>query len=159
MKNLRGTYVHRGDAHRRRTRIRQTVLAVSFFSATGFLLGNRKPVSPDTIAAPVPAPSSSGSSSFHFSLTTDRSLASQLDSARGDIDSAGMKLDRGNKIIGYSTQYRIRATLATSILDVASAEGIDPELAFRLVKLESDFNPRATRSEEHTSELPPRSAL
>ena len=24
------------------------------------------------------------------------------------------------------------------------AEGIDPELAFRLVKLESDFNPRAT---------------
>jgi len=48
-----------------------------------------------------------------------------------------------NKIIGYSTQYRIGADLATTILDVASAEGIDPELAFRLVKLESDFNPRA----------------
>ena len=29
-------------------------------------------------------------------------------------------------------------------MDVASAEGIDPELAFRLVKLESDFNPHAT---------------
>jgi len=143
MKNLRGTYVHRGDAHRRRTRIRQTVLAVSFFSATGFLLGNRKPVSPDAIAAPVPAPSSSRSSSFHFSLTTDRSLASQLDSARGELDLARMQLDRANKIIGYSTQYRIRADLATSILDVASAEGIDPELAFRLVKLESDFNPHA----------------
>jgi soluble lytic murein transglycosylase-like protein len=29
-------------------------------------------------------------------------------------------------------------------VDVAQAEGIDPELAFRLVKLESDFNVHAT---------------
>ena len=139
MKNLRGTYVHRGDAQRRRTRVRQTVLAVSFFSASAFLLGNRKPVSTDAIAAPVPA-----KSSFRLNLSTDRSLASQLDSARGELDLAHMQLDRANKIIGYSTQYGIRADLATNILDVASAEGIDPELAFRLVKLESDFNPHAT---------------
>jgi len=139
MKNLRGTYVHRGDAQRRRTRVRQTVLAVSFFSASAFLLGNRKPVSTDAIAAPVPA-----RSSFRLNLSTDRSLASQLDSARGELDLAHMQLDRANKIIGYSTQYGIRADLATSILDVASAEGIDPELAFRLVKLESDFNTHAT---------------
>jgi soluble lytic murein transglycosylase-like protein len=143
MKNLRGTYVHRGDAHRRRTRVRRTVLVVSFFSATAFLLGNRKPVSQDAIAAPVPTRPSAGSS-FRINLSTDRSLASQLDSTRGELDLARMQLDRANKIIGYSTQYRIRADLATSILDVASAEGIDPELAFRLVKLESDFNPRAT---------------
>jgi soluble lytic murein transglycosylase-like protein len=142
MKNLRGTYVHRGDAHRRRTRVRQTVLVVSFFSASAFLLGNRKPVSPDAMAAPVPAHPSTGS--FRINLSTDRSLASQLDSTRGELDLAHMQLDRANKIIGYSTQYRIRADLATAILDVASAEGIDPELAFRLVKLESDFNPRAT---------------
>jgi len=139
MKNLRGTYVHRGDVQRRRTRVRQTVLAVSFFSASAFLLGNRKPVSTDAIAAPVPA-----RSSFRLNLSTDRSLASQLDSARGELDLAHMQLDRANKIIGYSTQYGIRADLATSILDVASAEGIDPELAFRLVKLESDFNTHAT---------------
>ena len=139
MKNLRGTYVHRGDVQRRRTRVRQTVLAVSFFSASAFLLGNRKPVSTDAIAAPVPT-----KSSFRLNLSTDRSLASQLDSARGELDLAHMQLDRANKIIGYSSQYGIRADLATNILDVASAEGIDPELAFRLVKLESDFNPRAT---------------
>jgi soluble lytic murein transglycosylase-like protein len=139
MKNLRGTYVHRGDAHRRRTRVRQTVLAVSFFSASAFLLGNRKPVSTDAIAAPVPAPSS-----FRLTLGTSRSLASQLDSARGELELRHTQLDRANKIIGYSSQYQIRADLATAILDVASAEGIDPELAFRLVKLESDFNPRAT---------------
>jgi soluble lytic murein transglycosylase-like protein len=144
MKNLRGTYVHRGDAQRRQTRVRQTVLVLSFFSASAFLLGNRKPVSTDAIAAPVPAPSNGSTSSFRINLSTDRSLASQLDSARGELDLARMQLDRANKIIGYSTQYRIRADLAMNILDVASAEGIDPELAFRLVKLESDFNPRAT---------------
>src|SRR3954464_10590236 len=142
MKNLRGTYVHRGDAHRRRTRVRQTVLVVSFFSASAFLLGNRKPVSQDAIAAPVPTRPSA--SAFRINLSTDRSLAAQLDSTRGELDLAHMQLDRANQIIGYSTQYRIRADLATTILDIASAEGIDPELAFRLVKLESDFNPRAT---------------
>ncbi len=143
MKNLRGTYVHRGDAYRRRTRVRQTVLAVGFFSASAFLLGNRKPVSTDALAAPVPS-SPSRPGSFHFNLGTDRSLSSQLDSARGELELIHTELDRANKIIGYSTQYGIRADLATSILEVASAEGIDPELAFRLVKLESDFNPRAT---------------
>jgi hypothetical protein len=118
------------------------VLAVSFFSASAFLLGNRKPVSPEAIAAPAPVASSTGSS-FRINLSTDRSLASQLDSARGELDLMHAQLDRANKIIGYSTQYHIRADLATTILDVASAEGIDPELGFRLVKLESDFNPRA----------------
>jgi soluble lytic murein transglycosylase-like protein len=138
MKNLRGTYVHRGDAQRRRTKVRQTVLAVSFFSASAFLLGNRKPISQDAIAAPVPA-----TSNFRIHLGSGRSLASQLDSTQGELALMRTQLDRANKIIGYSTRYRIRADLATSILDVASAEGIDPELAFRLVKLESEFNPRA----------------
>lgn len=143
MKNLRGTYVHRGDAHRRRTRVRQTTLVVSFFSACAFLLGNRKPVSTDALAASLPTRTTSPAG-FRINLSTDRTLAAQLDSARGELDLTHMQLDRANRIIGYSTQYRIRADLATSILDVASAEGIDPELAFRLVKLESDFNPHAT---------------
>ena len=138
MKNLRGTYVHRGDAQRRGTRVRQTVLAVSFFSASAFLLGNMKPVSTDAIAAPIPG------GSFRIDLGSGRSVESQLDSARGELALARTELERANRIIGYSTQYRIRADLAATIVDVASAEGIDPELAFRLVKLESDFNPRAT---------------
>ena len=138
MKNLRGTYVHRGDAQRRGTRVRRTVLAVSFFSASAFLLGNMKPVSTDAIAATAPA------TSFRIDLGSERSVSSQLDSARGELALMHTELERANRIIGYSTQYRIRADLAATIVDVASAEGIDPELAFRLVKLESDFNPRAT---------------
>jgi soluble lytic murein transglycosylase-like protein len=54
------------------------------------------------------------------------------------------QLDRAKKVISYSSRYKIGADLATNIVDVAQAEGIDPELAFRLVKLESDFNVHAT---------------
>jgi soluble lytic murein transglycosylase-like protein len=139
MKNLRGTYVHRGDGFRRRTRIKQTVLAFSFFGATAFLLGNRTPAAPEAQAAPVRS-----SAAFRINLATDRTLAAQLDSARGELELAHTQLDRANKIIAFSTQYRIGADLAGSIVDVAQAEGIDPELAFRLVKLESDFNVHAT---------------
>lgn len=138
MKNLRGTYVHRGDAQRRRARLKQTLLVMSFFAATVFVVGNRKPAARPAEAAPVRSPG------FHFSLNTNRSVAAELDSTRGELDLSQAQLERANKIIGYSSQYRIPADLAGSIVDVASAEGIDPELAFRLVKLESDFNVRAT---------------
>ena len=43
MKNLRGTYVHRGDAYRRRNRLKRMALALSFFGATAFVVANRKP--------------------------------------------------------------------------------------------------------------------
>lgn len=139
MKNLRGTYVHRGDTYRRRNRIRQTLLALGFFSAVGFLLGNRRPAALDAEAAPVPA-----GSAFRLDLSTDRTLASEVDAARGELELVRTQLERSNRVISYSTQYGINAGLASSIVDVAAAEGIDPELAFRLVKLESDFNVHAT---------------
>lgn len=131
--------MHRGDGKRRRNRIKQTILALSFFSAVGFLVGNRRPAATDAEAAQV-----TSRSPFRIDLSTDRTLATQLDSARGELELARTQLDRANKIIGYSTRYIIDAKLASTIVDVAQAEGIDPELAFRLVKLESDFNVRAT---------------
>jgi soluble lytic murein transglycosylase-like protein len=122
MKNLRGTYVHRGDAYRRRKRLKQTALALSFFGATAFVVGNRRPAARAAEAAPVHS-----SSGFRINVSTDRSLAFAA-----------------QKVINYSSRYKIGADLAGNIVDVASAEGIDPELAFRLVKLESDFNVHAT---------------
>ena len=139
MRNLRGTYVHRGDANRRRFRIKRTVLALSFFGATAFLLGNRKPAATTALAAPV-----ASTPGFRINLSTDRSLTAELDSTRGELELTRTQLDRATKVIGYSSQYKIAADLASTIVDVSSAEGIDPELAFRLVKLESDFNVRAT---------------
>jgi soluble lytic murein transglycosylase-like protein len=140
MKNLRGTYVHRGDARRRRTRLKQTVFALSFFGAAVFLLGNRTPAATDAEAAPV-----ASTSSFHINLRSNSSsLTARLDSMRGELDLAHAQLDRSAKIFSYSSRYKIGADLAASIVDVSSSEGIDPELAFRLVKLESDFNTHAT---------------
>jgi soluble lytic murein transglycosylase-like protein len=139
MKNLRGTYVHRGDVGRRRQRLKQTAFAISFFGASAFLLGNRKPTTEEAHAAPVKE-----GSGFRLSLGTDRSLAAQLDSTRGEMELLKTQLEHANTVIGYSSRYKIGADLAGSIVDVASAEGIDPELAFRLVKLESDFNVHAT---------------
>jgi soluble lytic murein transglycosylase-like protein len=138
MKNLRGTYVHRGDAYRRRKRLKRTALALSFFGAAAFVVGNRNPAAPEAQAAPV------HTSGFKIDVSTDRSLAFALDSARGELELVRTQLERAQKVIGYSSRYGIGADLAGTIVDVASAEGIDPELAFRLVKLESDFNVRAT---------------
>lgn len=139
MTSLRGTYVHRGDRLRRRTRVKQAALAVSFFSAIGFLLGNRQPAARDAEAAPVV-----GGHAFRFDVSTDRRVTAQLDSVRGELDLTRTQLDRANHIIAFSSQYAISAALSGSIIDVARAEGIDPDLAFRLVKLESDFNVHAT---------------
>jgi soluble lytic murein transglycosylase-like protein len=43
----------------------------------------------------------------------------------------------------FALRYRIPTDLAHDIHQAAADEGIDPELAFRLVKVESGFNPRA----------------
>ena len=138
MKNLRGTYVHRGDAYRRRNRLKRTALALSFFGAAAFVVANRKPAAKSAEAAPVQTPG------FRINVSTDRSIASALDSTRGELALVRAELERAQKVISYSSRYNIGASLAGNIVDVASAEGIDPELAFRLVKLESEFNVHAT---------------
>ncbi|MDQ2666753.1 MAG: transglycosylase SLT domain-containing protein [Gemmatimonadota bacterium] len=112
---------------------------MSFFSAVGFLLGNREPAALDAEAASV-----TPHGAFHLNVSSDRTVTAQLDSTRGELDLTRTELDRANHIIAFSTQYAIPAALSGSIIDVARAEGIDPELAFRLVKLESDFNVHAT---------------
>ncbi|HEU4557315.1 MAG TPA: lytic transglycosylase domain-containing protein [Longimicrobium sp.] len=43
----------------------------------------------------------------------------------------------------FALRYRISGDLAREIHQAAHEEGIDPELAFRLVRVESAFNPRA----------------
>jgi len=72
-----------------------------------------------------------------------RGLRQQLDAKQGELEVARLQLERANAIIQYSGHYRIPADLATVIYDVALSEGIDPGLAFRLVKVESGFTQRA----------------
>jgi len=56
----------------------------------------------------------------------------------------GAQLERWHAIFNYSRRYRIAPELSGAIYDIALAEGIDPALAFPLVRLESQFVERAT---------------
>jgi soluble lytic murein transglycosylase-like protein len=134
MKPIRRNYVHRGDAARRRTRIKNALLGLGFVLAVALLTGSRSGVG-----------EARAESRFGFALTADsRQLSDELGEAKGELELTRNQLDRANKIIAYSTKYHIAADLASSIYDVAMAEGIEPDLGFRLVRLESEFNERAT---------------
>jgi len=142
MKKPRSTYVHRGDAIRRRNRIRSLVAFVGIAGAALLVIANRRPETPSAEAASL---SGGSSSSFSFGiLGENRRLRQELDNAIGEAALLRAQIDRANRVIDYSTRYDIPAKLASTIFDAALAEQVDPELAFRLVKLESDFNPRAT---------------
>jgi soluble lytic murein transglycosylase-like protein len=52
-------------------------------------------------------------------------------------------LGRWHRIYTFSTQYRIKPDLARRIYDAAVNAGIEPELGFRLVRVESVFDPNA----------------
>jgi soluble lytic murein transglycosylase-like protein len=68
-----------------------------------------------------------------------RALSQSLEATRGELAVARLQLERANAIIDYSTHYNIAADLAAAINDVALSEGVDPGLAFRLVRIESGF--------------------
>lgn len=72
-----------------------------------------------------------------------RALQTSLDETSGEAEILRLELARANAVIEYSARYQIPADLASLIYDTALREGIDPELAFRLVKVESNFDPRA----------------
>jgi len=50
---------------------------------------------------------------------------------------------RLSAIVTFSAEHKIDAGLAAMIYDVALAEGISPDIAFRMVQVESNFEPRA----------------
>ena len=129
-------YVHRGDLERRQAKVRRwrKMLVTGTVGAVALLLGAQ---TMQTRAATA--------STFSFGLPGEsRRLREELDAARGELQLAQAQLDRANQILTFSTRYRISADVAASIYDIALAEGLEPELAFRLVRVESQFNEKAT---------------
>lgn len=66
-----------------------------------------------------------------------------LKAREGELELVRLEVARLNEIMDYSAKYDISADLAASIYDIALAEGIDPALAYRLVRVESGFSRRA----------------
>jgi soluble lytic murein transglycosylase-like protein len=134
MRNLRRTYVHRGDVERRRRRLKRALLLTGFVTALIAAVENRRPVE--------------ASAEQLFSFSRDSAPLAFVPPA---VDAAarampGGDLARWNRVFNLAQRYSVSAELAGDILDAALAEGIEPELAFRLVRVESEFNPHATSS-------------
>lgn len=136
MRNQNGSYVHRGDAIRRRRRIQQVGFAAASTLVTVVALAVRKttPASAETIVAE--------NRSF-FSTSPSKKLLQELESTKGELSLVRARFERADKVIQYSTKYAITAGMASDVMDASLREGIDPELSFHLVRLESEFNPRA----------------
>lgn len=138
MRDLRGTYVHRGDAARRIRRLKQALFLACSVTVTTIIIASRK--STPANAEPVAAEDRAGL----FSLGgNSRKLRSELESTQGELNLVRAQFERADKIIQYSTKYGIPAGLAGQVFDASLRESIDPELAFRLVRLESEFNEKA----------------
>lgn len=67
----------------------------------------------------------------------------QLQAREGELELVRLELGHMNTVMANSSHYRIPADLAGQIYDIALSEGIDPEIAFRLVSVESEFTPHA----------------
>ena len=78
-----------------------------------------------------------------FSLGDARKLRAELETTKGELTLARAQYERADRIMRYSNQYGITAGMAGKVFDSSIREGVDPELGFRLVRLESEFNPHA----------------
>jgi soluble lytic murein transglycosylase-like protein len=135
MHDLKGTYVHRGDTERLRRRVRRWVIASGAIVVA--LAAGRRPLVLDA-RAEIARPAALSSTTVRTATVADRLRASE--SAR----LAAKRLQRWNKIYTYSRRWMVDTELARAIHDAAVEAGIDPELGFRLINVESQFKERAT---------------
>lgn len=110
---------------------------MGFIAAGWWVIASRH--TPAANAEPAFANESGG----FFSSSATRKLRDQLETTRGQLTLVQAQYDRAEKVIRYSSRFDVPAGMAGNVFDAALREGIDPELAFRLVRLESEFNPHA----------------
>jgi len=130
MRQYKSEYARRGEIERRRARWRNGVVAVLACGMGVAAFAGHRPPEARAEASPL-------------LVVGPTDLRNQLDEARGKLDLATAQLERMQAVFAFSTKYRVAADLASNIYDVSVAEGIEPELAFRLVRVESQFNDHA----------------
>lgn len=129
MKDLRGTYVHRGDRERRRRRVRAGFMLAGLLAAAALAARNWEPDEASAAA-----------------LGRGTAVAPLHQDGVADQRIGFSELQRRHHIHGFARRYRIEEDLAEAIYEAAVAERIDPALAFPLVRLESRFKTRAVSS-------------
>jgi soluble lytic murein transglycosylase-like protein len=132
MRDARRSYVHRGDQDRRSNRIRYGIILAGALVALVAAVREHGP----SEASGMTLPLGRGGEPARLRM--------ELDAAKGQLELANAQIARWHRIFNYSSHFHIPADLAGAIYDVALAEGIEPEIAFRLVRVESEFNERAT---------------
>jgi soluble lytic murein transglycosylase-like protein len=133
MRTLRGTYTYFGDRERRHKQWRRVIVGVASCAAGLIVWAGHRPR--PALAEPTP-----------LLVIGSSEIRDRLDAVQGQLDLANSQLERMHAVFDYSSRYKIGADLAASIYDVSQAEGIEPELAFRLVRVESQFNEHAKSS-------------
>jgi soluble lytic murein transglycosylase-like protein len=73
-------------------------------------------------------------------------LEEELLAREGELALARIQLRRLDAIVHQSARHDIPADLASDIYEIALAEGIEPKLAFSLVRVESSFAHKAVSS-------------
>lgn len=136
MTHLKSNYAYRGERIRRIERIRKGLIVAGLLVVVA-LLPRERP-------RDAHASSIGTTSTFPFSIANARRMRAELNATKGALERAQAQLDRANAVMEYSAKYKVSADLAGSIYDVALSEGIEPDLGFRLVRVESEFNDHAT---------------
>jgi hypothetical protein len=113
------------------------LFAAGFVWATSYVVRSRQTATADA------EPAFAESHGSIFSLGESRALRQQLESTEGELNLVQAQYQRADQIIKYSTKFGVPAGMSARVFDASVRERIDPELAFRLVKLESDFNDHA----------------
>ncbi len=70
-------------------------------------------------------------------------LRTSLDAVTGEAELYRLELERTQAIIELSAAFQVPADLATTIYDEALRAGLEPRLAFEIVRIESRFDPKA----------------
>lgn len=78
-----------------------------------------------------------------LSSLAGRSAWDSVETLKGELAVRDLVVERANAVMNYSSMYQIPADLSAAIYDIALAEGINPAIGFRLVQIESSFDPRA----------------
>jgi soluble lytic murein transglycosylase-like protein len=97
---------------------------------------------PDSLAPGMRGPALADTSQAVQPLRIDRSVPAP-NTWELIRESSQRILSPDTRILRYTARYPVSPELARKISEIAVSEGIDPELAFRLVRVESRFQPRA----------------